>query len=324
MVHIFFRGFSMQRFLLTVLLLVFHVSPSLAVELRLMTGPETGTYYQIGQETSRVTERSGVYLQVIPSQGSWENIVALFNSDTEFAIFQIDSFARAAKNLYRNTGISINNDIHVVMPLYSEEVHVIKAKRKELDFTGKRSFVVGCGAKDSGSCLSASVIEEIYGKDFKYVHEDFETALASLKAGSIDLVIVTAGKPYPLLVQQTGLDLVSLPRFDEATDFYSWTSLGPEDYPWLEREVDVYAVRSVLATMIHEEDGLANDLVSAVHYSLLGNENELKEKGHPKWNDVQFNGYIKDFSHAGARRSLGVCSAIRDFGYRCSDMVSGQ
>ncbi len=314
----------MRRLFLTILFLSFWISSSQAVNLRLMTGPESGTYYQIGQETSRVTDPSGVHLEVLPSQGSWQNIVALFNSDTEFAIFQIDSFARAARNLYLNTGVKINEDIHVVMPLFSEEVHVVKAREKELDFANQQSFVVGCGSENSGSCLTASVIEDVYKKKFTYIHEDFATAFDDLRNGSIDLVIVTAGKPYPLLVEQTGLDLVALPRFDEATDFYSWTSIGPEDYPWLNRDVDVYAVRSVLATMIQEQEGLANDLVSSVHYSLLGNEDELKKTGHPKWSEVQFTGYIKGFSHAGALRSLGICNAIMDFGYQCDDMISGK
>ena len=184
--------------------------------------------------------------------------------------------------------------------------------------------MVGCGPKDSGSCLTAAVIEEIYGKEFRYIHEDYEAALDSLRTGSIDLVIMTAGKPYPLLIEQKGLDLVALPRLKKATDFYSWTSLGPKDYPWLNREIDVYSVRSVLATMIHEEEGLANDLVGSVHFSLLFNEDKLKREGHPKWNDVQFKGYIKGFSHAGALRSLDACNAITEFGYRCSDMVSGK
>ena len=314
----------MQRLFLTLALFCFWSTSSQAVELRLMTGPETGTYYQIGQEASLVTDRSGVHLQVLPSQGSWENIVALFNSDTEFAIFQIDAFARAAKNLYLNTGININKDIHVVMPLYNEEVHVIKAKEKNLDFANQQSFVVGCGPENGGSCLTAAVIEDVYNKQFSYIHEGFETSLTKLRNGTIDLVIITAGKPYPLLVEQTGLDLVTLPRFNKASDFYSWTSLGPEDYPWLQRDVEVFAVRSVLATMIHEEDGLANDLVSSVHYSLLGNKDELKKTGHPKWNDVQFTGYIKNFSHAGAVRSLGLLKSVTDGGYRCSDIVSGK
>ncbi len=314
----------MQRLFLTLVLFCFWSTSSQAVELRLMTGPETGAYYQIGQEASLATDPSGVHLQVLPSQGSWENIVALFNSDTEFAIFQIDAFARAAENLYRNTGVSINEDIHVVMPLFSEEVHIIKAKEKNLNFAKQQSFVVGCGPENGGSCLTAAVIEDVYNKQFSYIHEGFETSLTKLRNGTIDLVIITAGKPYPLLIEQTGLDLVTLPRFKKASDFYSWTSLGPEDYPWLQRDVEVFAVRSVLATMIHEEEGLANDLVSSVHYSLLGNKEELKKTGHPKWNDVQFTGYIKNFSHAGALRSLGVCNAITDFGYRCSDMVSGR
>src|SRR6056300_410488 len=101
---IFSGWFLMQRLFLTLVLFCFWSTSSQAVELRLMTGPETGTYYQIGQEASLVTDPSGVHLQVLPSKGSWENIVALFNSDTEFAIFQIDAFSRAAENLYRNTG----------------------------------------------------------------------------------------------------------------------------------------------------------------------------------------------------------------------------
>ena len=191
-----------------------------------------------------------------------------------------------------------------------------------MDFTSQKSFVVGCGPENNGSCLSAAVIEEVYGKEFDYVYSDYETALDNLKAGTLDLVIISAGKPYPLLVDQTGLDLVSMPRFGNVTDFYSWTSLGPTDYAWLKSEVDVYSVRSVLATMIQEEEGLANDLVGSVHYSLRVNEKELKDNGHPKWGDVQFTGYSKNLSHDGALRSLGVCSAMKDFGYRCSDMVS--
>ena len=314
----------MQRLFMTMLLFGCCVTPIQAVELRLMTGPEQGTYYQIGQETSMVTDRTGVHLQVLPSQGSWENIVALFNSDTEFAIFQIDAFMKAAKNLYRNTSTNINDEIHVVMPLYQEEIHVIKARDTDLDFASQESFVVGCGEENSGSCLSAAVIEELYGKQFNYVQESYENALVNLKAGSIDLVIITAGKPYPLLVEQSGLELVSLPQVSKATDFYSWTSMGPKDYSWIEGDVDTYAVRSVLATMIHEEDGLANDMVGSVHFSLQTNASELKKNGHPKWKDVQFTGYIRGLSHTGAVRSLSACRAIKGFGYNCTDLVSNK
>ena len=312
----------MQRLFLTLLLISCYVSTAQAVELRLMTGPEHSTYYQIGREASLVTDRTGVHLQILPSQGSWENIVALFNSDTEFAIFQVDAFVTAAKNLYRNTSVNINDDIHVVMPLYREEVHVIKALGRNLDFSTQESFVVGCGPENSGSCISATVIADLYGKKFNYVYESHEEALVNLKAGMLDLVIITAGKPYPLLAEQVDLELVSLPQVRTATDFYSWTSLGSKDYSWIKGDVDTYAVRSVLATMIHEENGLANDMVGSVHFSLQTNANKLKKHGHPKWNDVLFGGYIKELSHAGAVMSLRACSTIKGFGYSCTEIVS--
>ena len=312
----------MRKILLTVLLSAFWLSSSQAIELRLMTGSEQGTYYQIGQETSKATDRTGIHLQVLPSQGSWENIVALYNGDTEFAILQVDAFMQAAKNLYRNTAVKIDEEIRVVMPLYREEIHVIKALGRELDFVNQESFLVGCGKENSGSCLTAAVLEDVYGKQFKYLWSDYETAFANLKRGALDLVIITAGKPYPLLVEQSGLEIVSLPRFEKVTEFYSRAKLGPQDYPWMEGEVDTYSVRSVLATMIQEEEGLANDLVGSVHFALRVNEAELKKSGHSKWDEVLFNGYINGLSHAGALRSLNACNAIKGFGYQCTDMVS--
>lgn len=311
----------MQQFLLTILLALLCVSRADAIDLRLKSGPEQGSYYQIGQELSKVTEPSGVHLQILPSQGSWENIVALYNSDTEFAIFQLDAFVKAAKNLYINTSTNIKDDIRVVMPLYNEEIHVIKALGSAVDFSSQTNFVVGCGAENSESCLSAAVIEELYDKEFRYVTEDYVTALSKLKGGSIDLVIITAGKPTPLLLEQTGIEPVSMPRVGGATDFYSWTTLRETDYPWVKNEVETFAVRSVLATMIQQEKGLASDMVGSVHFSAQVNAKRLKNEGHPKWQDVDFGAYNENFSHLGAMQSLIACKTIMGFGYDCADIV---
>ena len=143
---------------------------ALAVDLRLMSGDEQGTYYQIGREIARETDKVGLNLQVLPSAGSWANIIALFNNDTEFAIFQMDAYIKAGRNLYQNTALDIRDEIKVVMPLYHEEIHLIKTRDSPLDFTTEEKFVVGCGPENSGSCLSAEVIAEFYGKQFTYVH----------------------------------------------------------------------------------------------------------------------------------------------------------
>jgi TRAP-type uncharacterized transport system substrate-binding protein len=137
-----------------------------AIELRLMSGDEQGTYYQIGREIARETDKVGLNLQVLPSAGSWANIIALFNNDTEFAIFQMDAYIKAARNFYQNTALDIRDEIKVVMPLYHDEIHVIKSKERPLDFITEKTFVVGCGPENSGSCLSADVIADFYNKQF--------------------------------------------------------------------------------------------------------------------------------------------------------------
>ena len=53
----------------------------------------------------------------------------------------------------------------------------------------------------------------------------------------------------------------------------------------------------MLATMIQEQEGLANDLVGAVHFTILINEDRLKKSGHPKWNEVFFRAYNEKTTH---------------------------
>jgi TRAP-type uncharacterized transport system substrate-binding protein len=309
--------------LLLFLMLLFGLlsTPCLAVDLRLMTGGEQGTYYQIGQEISEQTNKVGINLRVLPSSGSWANIVALFNNDTEFAIFQTDAYLKAAHNLYKNSARDIREDIKVVMPLFHDEIHVIKAKERTLDFSGEESFVVGCGSKDSGSCLSAGVLAGFYGKNFTYSHESYDQALTNLKAGKLDLVIITAGKPYKLLTGQTGLDLVSLPRTHKAAEVYLYTTITSEDYAWLEQPIETYGVRSVLATMIQEQEGLANDLVGTVHFTTMINMDVLKKHGHPKWKDVLFRAYNEKIAHEAVLNSLAACDIIKSYGYDCRTLA---
>ncbi|MBW2451269.1 MAG: hypothetical protein JRF07_02820 [Deltaproteobacteria bacterium] len=312
----------MRTTLLLVLMFGLAVSTCYAVNLRLMTGHEQGTYYQIGQEIAEKAIDVGMHLEVLPSDGSWANIVALFNNDTEFAIFQVDAFLKAGENFYKNTKKDIYDEIKVVMPLYFEEIHVIKSKRRTLDFATEEHFRVGCGSPESGSCLSASVIADFYGKTFDYVYTDYESALSKLKAGDIDLVIITSGKPNKLLVGQEGLDLIALPRTRKAVDLYLRTTITPDDYTWLNGPVETYGVRSVLATMIQEQEGLANDLVGTLHFALQVNEDKLKASGHPKWKEVVFTGYIENAGHIGALQALGVCNFLKRYGHRCTELVS--
>lgn len=311
----------MKLLLCLILLTAMLSSPGRAVDLRLMTGEEQGTYYQIGQEIAANTDKVGIRLEVLPSSGSWSNIVALYNNDTEFAIFQLDAYLKAAQNLYQNSARDISEDIKVVMPLYHDEIHVVKAKGKPLDFDGERSFVVGCGPKDSGSCLSADVIADFYGKEFHYIYESYEKSLSDLKDGKLDLVIITAGKPHKLLTAQSGLDLVSLPRTKKAAEVYVYTTITPKDYAWLDQPIETYGVRSVLATIIQEQEGLANDLVGAVHFTVLVNEDNLKKHGHPKWKDVLFRAYNEQIAHAAVLNSLGACDIIKSYGYSCRSLA---
>lgn len=307
-------------FCIGLILGVFH-APAMAIEMRLMTGDVQGTYYQIGREIAEQTEKVGITLNVLPSEGSWANITALVNNDTEFAIFQLDAYLKAARNYYVNTDRDLDDEIKLVMSLYHDEIHVLKAKGRPLDFIGGTSFRVGCGPANSGSCMSADVIASFYDKKFSYVYSGYEKALAELRKGKLDLVVITGGKPLNLLAGQTGLDLVELPRTEKAALVYLPTTITSKDYAWLDHPVQTYGVRTVLATMIQEQEGLANDLVGTVHFTILANEKHFKREGHPKWNDVLFTGYNERVAHISVLNSLRACNVIKSYGYECTDLA---
>jgi hypothetical protein len=75
--------------------------------------------------------------------------------------------------------------------------------------------------------------------------------------------------------------------------------------------------------MIQEQEGLANDLVGAVHFTILINEDQLKKHGHPKWQDVPFRSYNEKIAHKGVLNSLGACDVIKNYGYDCKALARG-
>ena len=67
-----------------------------AVDIGLITGGEKGTYYQFGLNIKELAKRGGINLNVYPSQGSIENIYAVFKRkqpQTQMGIVQADALA---------------------------------------------------------------------------------------------------------------------------------------------------------------------------------------------------------------------------------------
>ena len=84
--------------------------------LTIATGPRDGTYIQIARDIQRVSQKDGISLEVLPTQGSFENMVLLGDRKVDLAIAQIDALGFFAK-MMKPQGVNVFETIRVVLHL---------------------------------------------------------------------------------------------------------------------------------------------------------------------------------------------------------------
>src|SRR6185295_17181186 len=100
-----------------------------AVDYKIVTADQKGTYYAIGQDLAKyVAPDAGIELEVLPTDGSAANIKHLrYDPGVKLAIVQADvyqAFIDRAAAGNRDAGAMIGA-LRVILPLYNTEVHFI-------------------------------------------------------------------------------------------------------------------------------------------------------------------------------------------------------
>src|SRR3954471_2137786 len=297
-----------------VLLLLQATGPARAADAgAIMTGSPGSTDTRIGQDIADLAQHFGVALTVVLSQGGSANIEALaFRPDARLGIVPSDTLDFLATfqsdpELRRRA-----ERLRVVGPLHAEEVHVLARPgiATLADLRGKR---VAVGGPDSSTLVTATLLlgtagiapaEELRLEDAK--------ALAALRQGQIDAMILVAGQPVPLLQDtvavEDGLHLV--PVEDPTLRNLYPTSVIPAGtyYPWQPEAVPTVAPRAILMTRRwSSEEGEACRLVGKIARIVADNLDRLRREGHPKWREVDLEGQVP----AGWERSPCVEQALR-------------
>lgn len=265
------------------------------VKMGMVTGGPQGTYYQFGLNLKQVVEQSGIDLNVHNSNGSVENIYAVFRRpNTQMGIVQSDVLAFVAKVQSDPVLKKIAKKIKMVYPLYDEEIHLL-GKNDIVDFDDLEGKRVGIGKEGSGSYLTAKLLFEVSGvKPARMVAIGAGHALQQLKAGQIDAMFYVAGYPVKLFTEQVteqdGLALLPIVN-KNVTEFYAETVIPAHTYEWQQNSVNSVAVKAVLVSfnfrMAHCEN------VGRVARTVAENIDLLKANGHPKWNAVDLNYPLK-------------------------------
>ncbi|MBA3057461.1 MAG: TAXI family TRAP transporter solute-binding subunit [Gammaproteobacteria bacterium] len=276
-----------------------------AVDYKIVTASERGTYIKIGRDLAQLVAPSAdINLDALPSAGSAENVrrlryepgvkLALVQSDVYQSYIDIAAAGNAAAR-------SLIRPLRVIMPLYNEEIYFIVRADSQLNFIHEiKNARINAGDAGSGTALtSATLYRLMFGEPMPDASAGFlsnEEALAKLVTDkTIDVVAIVAGQPAKLLVDMKpeSRQLIKLLTFDpkhpssEAVlKTYFPANVRASNYPNLLRaDLPGLAVKAFLVTYDFQLKDTETHLRQLAR-SLCQNFSMLQEKGHPKWREV--------------------------------------
>ncbi|MGK0289876.1 MAG: TRAP transporter TAXI family solute receptor [bacterium] len=287
----------MKGLAVTLFSFLFFVTNAFSAGMGIVTGGLSGTYYQIGNDLSRLLSRYNISLRVYPSRGSLDNVADVFKRrGVQMGIAQSDVLAYIKANSNNQELRRIAKKVKMVFPLYNEEVHLIGKKSiyQLSDLNGKR---VAVGKFGSGTYLTAKLIFEITGIKAQLVESSGLKAIDKVRNGSVDAMFYVAGYPVQLLrYLPSGLHLI--PIYDkEVSEFYIPTTIPAYTYSWQKRPVRTVAVKAVLITYNYRRANCQK--IGRIAKILSQNINWLKKRGHSKWKQVNFNFKLKKWEQYG-------------------------
>jgi TRAP transporter TAXI family solute receptor len=272
---------------------------------KIVTGPERGTYIQIGQDLAHwVAEPAGIDLEVLPSKGSAENVQRMrYEPGVKLALVQSDvyqAYVDMAKAGNEEAG-KIIQPLRLIMPLYNEEIYFVVRADSPLNYIHEiKGKVLSVGLIGSGTAQSATTLYKLmYNEaipDEDAQHYSNEDALAKLIVRKIDVAIIVAGQPAKLFQDMNPelLSQIKLLKFDpsvpestRATQTYFPATIRTTSYPnWIKEDTPTLTVKAFLVTYDYGLRGTVGELTQFAD-SFCTHFDELQANGHPKWKQVK-------------------------------------
>lgn len=154
-------------------------SPGIAIA----TGTLEGTYHNIARDIQRVAEKDGIAVELVQTNGSFDNINLLGSGKVDLAILQLDVLKFTSEVMHTEAGVNVLDELKVVLNLYFEEIHVIARTagiRSLEQLAGKR---VAVGPERSGSALTAEVLLAAHSLQVQKFFDPPSEALRKLESG---------------------------------------------------------------------------------------------------------------------------------------------
>jgi TRAP transporter TAXI family solute receptor len=296
--------------LLWVLILYGH-----ALAFTIATGSPEGTYFKIAQDIKQIVEKDGIPVEIIQTNGSFENINLLGAGKVDLAIMQLDVLRFVAEVMLKETGINVLQESKVVLNLYLEEIHIITKNENIRTVNQLQGKKVSVGPEKSGSALTAEVLLTGFGLKIDAAFDPPEEAVKKLDKGDIDALIFIGGAPVPAFQNlDKSFHFVSLPAESGLEQLYPKKKIEKSVYSWADAS-ETHAVPSVIMTRNRAEKDYVSSLQKLV-LSILVNKEYLDSNGHPKWKDSFVRSIMGNAGYRPTDEVIQIYNALESHGYR--------
>jgi TRAP transporter TAXI family solute receptor len=230
------------------------------------TGPPGGYYDKVGQALKYSAQHSDLQIVPVTSNGSVQNICALVQGKTDFALVQSDAahLAWYGEQPFRE---KYDSTLQLVAPLFTEKVHILTRPHLYIPSPAglMRPHSVWMGHENSGSELSAQLVLRASGKSQDEITAlkatppptDLCEAVNRLKTWKLDAIFQTEVAPAKDIA-----DALSEPRSEIRLLGFDWssvellvkngmyieTSLQKTEYPQLDGGIYTVGVEALLLT----------------------------------------------------------------------------
>jgi TRAP transporter TAXI family solute receptor len=302
----------MKKVTILLVALLFHGQ---ALALTIATGSAEGTYFKIAQDIKQIADKEGIEIEVVPTNGSFDNINLLGSGKVDLAIMQLDVLRFVAEIMLKETGFNVLQEAKVVLNLYPEEIHVLTKDDKIKTIQDLQSKRVAVGPEKSGSALTAEVLLGGFGVKIERVFEAPEEAIKKIASGDIDALIFVGGAPVPAFRNlDKSFHFVAFPSDSGLEQIYPKKKIAKSVYAWAD-DVETYAVPSVIMTRNRDERDYAVMLQKLV-LSVLVNKENLDATGHPKWKDSYVRSTLGNVGYRPTTDVIQLYNILDSVGYR--------
>lgn len=293
--------------LLTFAALMLGPTPCIAaVDYKIVTASDKGTYYAIGKDLARfVAPEAGINLEVLATSGSAANVKLLrYEPGVKFAVVQADVFQAFVDRSGNGNAeaAALIKPLRVIMPLYNTEIHYIVRADSPLNYLHDiKDAKINGGLVGSGAALiTHTLYRMMFGGPMPDAQATFmsnEEALVKLIGDrSVDVVVVAAGQPAPLIanMKPEAQKFIKLLKFDPnhpsaklPLTTYAPATVRAASYPnLLTEDFTTISVGAFLVTYDYNLKGTVESFRSFGR-ALCQNFDKLQEQGHPKWREVK-------------------------------------